>query len=163
MEYKKTIYEVIEIYPNILRHKIPLMQILMGIFYYGTYPFILVYLLYKKGLSLFSNIELSRGAENNPLSCHFDLDTLDAVDLDKEDVLNTESIYYSFKDSIVIGEELNSKGYNLFENVGKKYRIKKRIETLFSNVEKDNEEQVIISVPLIAIRIHKIFDTLKLL
>jgi len=163
MEYKKTIYEIIEIYPNILRHRIPLIQISMAILYYGTYPFILLFLLYKKGISLFSKIELSRGAENNLLSCHFDLETLSAIELKKDDVISTESIYYSFKDSIIIGEELNSKGYNIFENVGKKYRIKRRIETIFANEEIESQEQVIISVPLIAIKIHKIFDTLKLL
>jgi len=163
MEFKRTIYEVIEIYPNILRHKIPLMQILMGTTYFSTYPFIFLGLFFKKGLSLFDKIEISSGAEDNGLVNYFDLDTLEAIDLNEDDVINTESIYYSFSESITVGEELEEKGYSILDNVGKKYRIKKRIESIYTNENKKDEEKVIIAVPTIAIRIHNFFDMLKLL
>ena len=163
MEYKRTIYEIIEIYPNILRHRIPLMQILMGASYFATYPFVLAGLLIKKGLSLFNKVEVSIGAEDNALVSYFDLETLEAIELDEDDVTITESIYYSFKESILIGEELEEEGYAVFENVGKKYRIKKRVESVFSNEEKEDEKKVVMAVPIIAIKIHNFFDILKLL
>lgn len=163
MEYKKTTYEIIESYPNIIRHKVPLIQILMATIYMISSIFVTIYLLFKKGFSLFNKIEISRGAEDNDLAYHFDLETLEPVELEKDDVLSTESIYYSFKESIPIAEQLNTKGYNVFENVGKNYRIKKRIETCYTIDENKKEEKVIISVPRIAVTIHNIFNTLKLL
>jgi len=163
-QYNRTIYEVIETYPSIIRHEIPLIHLLMSFIYHLSLPFISLYLIIKKGFGAFSNIELTDGAENNKLVSHFDLMTLESVSLSRGDVISTESFYFNKKDSKIKFKELSSKGYSLNENVSGNFIIKKRIETIFSgdNIIND-EEKVLISIPRIAISIHNVFSYLKLL
>jgi len=159
--YRNTYYEVIESFPSILKAKIPLIQILMGTIYYILLPIAFIIVFIKRGFSLFSRIDITKGAEKTT-SETLDMETYETIEFNDGDVIETDSFYYSAVESIEIREELELKGYDFSKISSKNFRIKKRIEICHSNEEKEDRVIVAITVPKIAKNIYTVFHTLRL-
>jgi len=150
--YTRTFYEIIEPFPSILRHPIPLFQIVSGALYYLLGIFVYLWVLLKKGLSFFSKIEFFSG-KPSAMVHFFDLDTLAPVkDADVEEVLSTRVRYLTTKESMELGGKLEKEhGYPISENVKGSYRIKVREETVSGG---DGQRMfVTLSVPDLAVNI----------
>lgn len=160
--YTRTYYEFIESYPTILRTKIPLIQIIMGTIYYIALPFAFLIVLFKRGLSIFSRIDITKGSENNNMVDMLDIDTYEKIDRDESNILETTSVYFNRKESIEISEELIKRGFDLSKIKSSNFRIKKRVELCKSEFKEDDIELITLTVPRIAERIYDLFHLIKL-
>jgi hypothetical protein len=160
--HTRTYYEFIEAYPTILRTKIPLIQILMGVLYYILLPFAFLIVLFKKGLSIFTRIDITYGSEKNNMVDMLDMETYEKIEREEDNIIETNSIYYNPKESLEISKELKRKGFNLSKIKSTNFRIKKRIELCKSDFPEDDIEIVTLTIPRIAERIYDLFHLLKL-
>lgn len=160
--HTRVYYEFIEAFPTILRAEIPLIQIIMGFIYYILLPFAFLIVLLKRGVSIFSRIDITKGAEKNNMVDMLDIETYKKIDRDEENVLETNSIYYNTKESRELSEELIKKGFDLSKIKSKNFRIKKRVELCKSDYPEDDVEIITLTVPRIAERIYDLFHLLRL-
>ena len=161
-KHKKIYYEFIEAYPTILKSKVPIIQILMGLIYYIILPFSFLFVLFKRGLSIFSRIDITKGSEQT-MSNRLDLNTLKKIEVEPEKIIETKSIFYNNKESIEIKADLEKRDFDLSKITSSNFRIKKRIEIYISDFPEDDEEIITLTVPKIANNIYNIFKKLKLI